>query len=67
MTVQVRTIDYIERYVETADDRRWPISELFDSAGLRTRDPKDAVLCLAGEPGGWISLKLSAFDPKHLQ
>ena len=67
MTVEVRTIDYVEKYVETMDDRRWPISDLFDSGGLKTLNPKDAVLCVAGEPGGWITLRLLDFDRRRLQ
>jgi hypothetical protein len=67
MAVEVTTIDYVERYIETADERRWPISDLFDKSGLSTRDPADAVLCLAGEPGSWISIRLAAFEKRMLQ
>ena len=67
MAVEVRTIDYVERYVETADERRWPISDMFDRSGLSTMDPENAVLCLAGEPGAWISVRLSAFERRQLQ
>ena len=67
MAVEVTTIDYVERYIETADARRLPISDLFDRAGLSTRDPEDAVLCLAGEPGAWISIRLSEFEKRRLQ
>lgn len=67
MAMEVTTIDYVGRFIETADERRWPISDLFDSSGLSTRDPEDAVLCLAGEPGAWISIRLSDFEKRRLQ
>lgn len=67
MAVEITTIDYVERYVETADERRWPISDMFDKSGLSTLDPDNAVLCLAGEPGAWISVRLSAFEKRRLQ
>ncbi len=67
MAVEITTIDYVERYIETADERRWPISDMFDKTGLSTLDPDNAVLCLAGEPGAWISVRLSAFEKRSLQ
>lgn len=67
MTVEVTTIDYVERFIETADERRWPISDMFDRSGLSTLDPENAVLCLAGEPGAWISVRLSDFEKHRLQ
>lgn len=67
MAVEVATIDYVDRYIETADDRRWPICDLFNRSGLSTRDPEDAVLCLAGEPGAWISIRLAEFEKRMLQ
>lgn len=67
MSIEVTRIDYVERYIKTADERRWPIRDMFDRSGLSTRDPENAVLCLAGEPGAWISVRLSKFEKHALQ
>ena len=67
VAVQISKIDYVERVITTADERRWPIADLFDGAGLSTRDPKRAVVCVAGEPGGWLSFRLAVFDRRALQ
>ena len=67
MAVEISVIDFVEKFVETTDNRRLPIADLFDGCGLSTCNPKNAVLCLAGVPGAWISLRLSDFDPRRLQ
>ena len=67
MTVEILAIDYVERVVVTADDKRWPISDLFDRSGLSTNDHRAAVLGVAGGPGGWLSFKVAAFERRGLQ
>ncbi|MBV8594224.1 MAG: hypothetical protein JOZ27_07995 [Caulobacteraceae bacterium] len=64
---EVREIDFGARTVTTKDERRLPIVDLFDRSGLRTFDSDAAVMCLAGEPGKWISLKLAPFEKRGLQ
>ena len=67
MTVAVQRIDYVERVLFTDDDRRLPIAYLFDRAGLPTEESNQAVLCVAGGPGAWVSLKLAPYSKQALQ
>ena len=67
MAMEIRAIDYVDKVVVTDDERRWPICNLFDRAGLLTTEPRHAVLCVAGAPGGWLTFKLAVFDRRHLQ
>lgn len=67
MAIEVRTIDYVEGVVVTSDQRRLPIANLFTRTGLSTHNPRDAVLCVVGEPGQWLSFKLAEFDRRSLQ
>lgn len=67
MALEVREIDYLKKVIVTNDDRRFPIDGLFDRAGLVTSDPASAIVCVAGKPGGWLSVRLADFDPRQLQ
>jgi len=67
MAMEIRVIDFVERVVVTSDDRRWPISDLFDRSGLSTQDHRAAVIGVAGGPGAWLSFKVGAFERRGLQ
>lgn len=67
MAVEILAIDYVERVVVTSDDKRWPISDLFDRSGLSTKDHRAAVLGVAGGPGDWLGFKIGPFDRRRLQ
>ena len=64
---EVRTIDYAGRVLVMSDDQRFRISDLFDAHGRTTNDPERAVLCIAGESGGWLSVRLGDYDRSKLQ
>lgn len=64
---EVRTIDYDGRMLVMDDDQRFRISDLFDAHGRATDDPRLAVLCIAGETGGWLSVRLGDYDRQKLQ
>lgn len=67
MAVELRTIDFAAREVTTTDDRTLPIIDLFDAKGRPTWASHHAIMCVAGEPGGWVSFKLAEFDRLKLQ
>lgn len=65
--VEIREVDLVNRLILTSDDRSLPITDLFDDHGHLTRDYNSAVMCIAGRPGEWLSVKLARYDRKHLQ
>ena len=58
---QIRKIDFVDRVLVTTDDQVLPIAHLFDGCGRETADHKHAVLCIAGEAGRWVSLRLGDY------
>ncbi len=64
---EVRHIDYDGGVLVMSDDQRFRISDLFDAHGHATDDPNLAVLCIAGETGGWLSVRLGDYDRAKLQ
>ena len=64
---EVRTIDYDSRMLVMSDDQTFRISDLFDANGHPTSDPSLAVLCIAGETGAWLSVRLGDYDRAKLQ
>ena len=64
---EVRTIDYDTRMLVMSDDQKFRISDLFDAHGHPTSDPSLAVLCIAGETGAWLSVRLGDYDRAKLQ
>jgi hypothetical protein len=63
---EVRKIDFVERVVVTCDDQILPIAHLFDGHGCETRNSKQAVLCIAGETGRWLSVRLADYRKNAL-
>ena len=57
----IRKIDFVDRVVVTTDDQVLPIAHLFDGYGRETADHKRAVMCIAGETGRWVSLRLADY------
>jgi hypothetical protein len=65
--VEVLKIDFTERYLVTSDQRTLPIAHLFDVRGHETQDARRAVLCIAGDPGSWLSVRLADYAKASLQ
>ena len=64
---EVESIDYVDRVLITTDQQRFRIEHLFDACGRETSNPKAAVLCIAGEQGAWLSVRLGSYDRAKLQ
>jgi len=64
---EVVTLDFVDRILETRDCRIFPIAHLFDARGRETGDHRAAVLCIAGYPGRWFSVRLKQFLRTSLQ
>jgi hypothetical protein len=67
MAVELQSIDFAAGEVTTSDNRILPIVDLFDARGRPTLASHHAILCVAGDPGGWVSFKLAEFDRSKLQ
>ncbi len=67
MALEIREIDFIRGRVMTADEQVLPIADLFDAQGRRTASSQEAVLCIAGGDGRWITLRLGDYRKEGLQ
>ena len=65
--IEIREVDLVNRIVLTTDDRALPITDLFNDHGHQTGDYNAAVMCIAGRPGEWLSVKLGRYDRRSLQ
>lgn len=65
--IEIREVDLVKKIVFTSDDRSLPITDLFNDHGQETRDYNAAVMCIAGRPGEWLSVKLGRYSRNALQ
>ena len=65
--VEVVRLDFVDRFVETNDNRILPIAHLFDALGRETKDHRSAILCVAGSEGNWLGIRLRTFSRSSLQ
>lgn len=65
--IEIREVDLVNRIVLTSDYRSLPITDLFNDHGHETSDYNAAVMCIAGRPGEWLSVKLGRYHRSALQ
>ncbi len=65
--LQISELDFVNKVLTTSDHRLVPIAHLFDARGRETRDHRQAVLCVAGRKGAWVSVRLGEYSKTSLQ
>ena len=65
--LEVQEFDFVRKVLRTSDQRLLPIAHLFDALGRETADHRQAVVCIAGQRGGWLTVRLADYSKASLQ
>ena len=62
MADEIDSLDLQNRLLTTTAGETLPITDLVDARGRPALTPDHAVLCIAGRPGRWLSVRMAPFD-----